>query len=169
MAPTIEQEREFLQVLRVYHDAVVHVPGLENRDRAGRLIKPLGLKLAGDLAGLSKSDMSNRLNPNMPEHRPTLEGFFMHLQAGMDLAPLDEIERSLGRVSFTLPDVEAHKNLAVDLAKAGREFGDVCQSMADALIDGKITRKEFAAFSKETDEAIAALAELREAMRQEVK
>ena len=164
----VEFEHAFRRVLVAYHHSVVHVPGIDSRDRTGRKIRPLGLKAAADMVGMNKSDLSNRLNVNMPEHRPTLEAFVMHLLSGMDTAPLDEIEHAIGRVAFQLPDVEAHANLAAELAKAGREFSDVCSSMAEALEDGRVTRREFERFSKETDEAIAALAELREAMRKEV-
>jgi len=165
----IEFERAWHAVLMAYHHSVVHVPGHVNHTRDGRQIRPMGLNAAAEIAGLSKSDMSNRLNVNMPEHRPTLEGFVLHLLSGMDTEALDVLERAMGRVAFKLPDLADHSDLAGDLAKVGKEFGKVCSSMSAALADGKVTRKEAEAFSAEVDDNIAALAELREAMKREVK
>ncbi len=162
---SVEHRRIWTRILNAYHDSVVYVKGVERRDRNGKPICPLGLKEAAKIAGLNPSDMSNRLNINMPEHRPTLEGFVLHLLEGMDMATLDEIERANGRVAIRMPDIEGHDDLQNELATAMREFGDVGSAFADALdersVGGKgITRREVLKIHKEIDEAVGALYEL---------
>jgi len=170
----IEHDRQWVRVLRSYHDAVIHVPGLVNRDRDGRSIRPLGIREAARIAGLHPNDMGNRLNPNKnkEDSRPTLEGFVRHLLAGMDIAPLDEIERTIGRVAITMPEVDGHEDIQRELAAAIREFGDVgraiCESMARESERGqKISRREMHTIRREVDEASGALYELMAAIEEE--
>lgn len=170
----VEHDRAWVRVLKSYHDAVVHVPGLSNIDRDGRPIKPLGTKEAAHIAGLNVSDMSNRLNINLPEYRATLEGFVRHLLSGMDTAALDEIERAIGRVAIRVPDVEGHADIQRELAASIREFGDVGRAIAGAMDENseagrEISARELVEIHKEVDEAVGALYELLAAIEAEVK
>jgi len=129
----VEHDRACLRVMQAYHESVVHVPGLTRLSRDGRKIKPLGLKEAASIAGLSVSDMGNRVNVNMPEHRPTLEGFVRHLLAGMDFAALDEIESACGRVAIRLPEIHDHGDLQAEILACGKEFGELCNAIAESM------------------------------------
>jgi len=165
----IEHDRACLRVMQAYHESVVHVPGLTRLSRDGRKIKPLGLKEAASIAGLSVSDMGNRVNVNMPEHRPTLEGFVRHLLSGMDYAALDEIESACGRVAITLPETPEHGDLATETVRVGKEFGDVFALLQDVFqpdSDGgtRLTRREKERFHCEVREAQAALQALMAAL-----
>jgi len=163
--PCIENDRAWLRVLAAYHDSVVHVPGLTRVDRNGDKIKPLGLKEAARIAGLSVSDMGNRVSVNMQEARPTLEGFVRHLLSGMDTSALDEIESACGRVAIKLPDIHDHADLQAEVLASGKEFGDVCRAISNAISPDshkgrRISRRELDGIHREIDEAVAQLYEL---------
>ena len=171
---SIEQDRAWQRIVHEYHHAVVHVPGVVKHDKAGKPIKTMGVKEAAKIAGLSTSDMSNRLNPNMPEHRPTLEGFVMHLLNGLDKAALDAIESELGRVAIDVPDFQGCDDLQGELVACIKEFGDVGQAMqkamaADSAGGKKITRRELLAIKKEIEEAVSELYALLAAIEAGVK
>ena len=170
---TLEHDRAWLRVLTLYHDSVVHVPGLSRHSRSGGKIKPMGLKEAAEIIGLNHRDLSNRLNVNMPEHRPTLEGFVRHLMEGMDMAALDELESAVGRVAIKVPEIHEHDDLQTELMACIKEFGDVGKALQEATDKDsrggrKITRSEFAHIRHETEETVAQLYELLSAIEQEV-
>jgi len=171
---SIEQDRAWQRVVHEYHHAVVHVPGVVKRDKDGKAIRTMGVKEAAKIAGLSTSDMSNRLNPNMVEHRPTLEGFVMHLLNGMDKTALDAIESELGRVAINVPDFHDHGNLQGELMACIKEFGDVGSALQNAMADDShkgriISHREFAIIKKEVEEAVSELYALLAAVEEGVK
>jgi len=173
MAP-LEHDHAWQRVLHAYHESVVHVPGLTRYGRAGKVIKPLGLKAAAEIAGLSVSDMGNRVNPNMPEHRPTLEGFVRHLLSGMDMASLDEIESAVGRVSIKVPEITDHDDIQSELMNCIKEPGDVGACLKEILAPEspggrKPTRKQFNRLVREVREVEAAFEMLLAAVDRKVK
>jgi len=170
----IEHDRAWQRVLHDYHDAVVHVPGVSKHGKDGEPIRVLGLKEAAHIAGLNRNDMSNRLNPNMVEHRPTLEGFVLHLLNGMDKSALDAIESALGRVAIDVPDFHEHEDLQGELMACIKEFGDVGSALQNAMSDDshkgqRISRREFTVIKKETEEAVSELYALLAAVEEKVK
>lgn len=161
----IEYDRSWRRVIQSYHDSVIHVPGVTRSDRDGNEIRPLGMKEAAHIAGLTPTDMSNRVNPNMPEHRPTLEGFVLHLLSGMDTSALDEIESAIGRVAITVPEIGSHDDLLRELLDCIKEFGDIGESIRQAQSkhsDGgiRITRREARSIRHEIEDEVAQLYEL---------
>jgi len=170
----IEYHRAWQRVLHDYHDAVVHVPGVSKHGKDGKTIRTLGTKEAARIAGLNPNDMSNRLNPNMPEHRPTLEGFVLHLLNGMDTSALDAIESSIGRVAINVPDVCGHENIEKELMACMKEFGDVGAALQAAVCSdsqggSRITKRELANIRVEVEEAVAELYALLAAVEEGVK
>lgn len=170
---TIESERAWARILHDYHHSIVHVAGVDHRDTHGRKVKVMGLKEAAKTIGINKTDLSNRLNPNMPEHRATLEGFVLHLLSGMDLAALNTLESALGRVAIDVPDIEHHDNIEQELFACIKEFGDVGQSLRDATAadsDGgeAITRREFDVIHREIEGAVSELYALLAAVEEQV-
>jgi len=171
---SIEQDRAWQRVLHDYHDSVVHVPGITKHGKDGKAIRTLGLKEAAHIAGLNRNDMSNRLNPNMPEHRPTLEAFVLHLMNDMDTAALDAIESSIGRVAIDVPDFHDHGDLQGELMACIKEFGDVGSALQNAMANDShkgrsISHREFAIIKKEVEEAVSELYALLAAVEEGVK
>ncbi|MCF7821865.1 MAG: hypothetical protein K9M17_05440 [Mariprofundaceae bacterium] len=166
---SIEQDRAREIIHCALHDCIVRVPGGSRFQRFGKPIKEFGVKLAARVLGTTPDQIRNMADTNKPDHRFYFDQLVdLHLD-GMDPAWLDELEHAISRVAFTVPDVRHHDDLSRELMRAIDEFGDVGRSMAEALADGRVTRKEFAHFDRECDEAIGALAELREAFRAKVK
>ena len=138
------------RVLIALRDAVKHTPGGSRFSTSGRPIKPMGIGLAAEVTRRSEDYLQNALNDT---HQLQLEDFILLLQADMDLSPLDELERSLGRVAFKLPDAADHPDLASALLELGKEFGDTFEALSRALhshSDGgcAITAREFRAFDR---------------------
>ena len=157
-----------------YHDSVVHVPGLTRRDKRGHKIKALGLKEAARIASLNVSDMGNRLNPNMPEHRPTLEGFVLHLLNGLDVSVLDALESELGRVAIDVPDVQEYADLQSELLACIQGFGDVGKTLQAAMQPdshhgSRISRREFKGIKKTIEGEVAELYALLSAIEESIE
>jgi|GEM_PF-1206571 len=167
MQISMEQERVWRRVLRLYHAAIVPSHDLPVAGRDGQPIKPMGVRLAAEAIGLTPTDMANRLNPNLPTSRPTLEGFLTHLLLGMDRAPLDEIEAAIGRVAIDLPPAESYDDadLVQLLARACREHGEWMVSVSEALADGRIEPNEYDRIGREANDAFAAIAGVLQALR----
>ena len=81
------------------------------------------------------------------------------IRASSDFRLLDYIERSLGRVAFSVPrNRPGFERLHAELSKSIKEFGELVKVVGDSLEDGKITDAEREHCTKEGYELIQAVA-----------
>ena len=67
-----------------------------------------------------------------------------------DYQVLDYLEAAVGRVAIVLPSGAAGtRELAGQVCKAVREFGDVAREAGNAIADGAVTKREAAAVERE--------------------
>ncbi len=163
------------RVMYALRDAVKHTPGGSRFSTKGQEIQPMGIEYAAEVTGRTRTYMDTAINPEDDGHRLQLEDFLLLLQSGqLDLSVLDEMERLVNRVAFPLPDSHTHQDLAAELMGLGKEFGDVFNSLSEAMKRDsdrgeEISMREFTTFSREVDELIAKACELREEVRARVK
>lgn len=82
-------------------------------------------------------------------------------------APVELLATERGGVFVKLPPVQAHTtSMTLQLAHTVKECSEAAAHAAVHIIDGKVTREEFASFKKENREAIAALLALEHLMEQ---
>jgi len=166
---SIQDDRSIELAAHALHDSLVRVPGGSRILRHGIPIKPFGCKLAAQILGKSPADVQNMADPRKLDHQMHLDKYHKLLLEGLDPAWLDEVEHSIGRVAFKVPEAVVHHDLSQELMHAIAEFGDVGKCMGEVLVDGVVTVKEMHRFEREVDEAIAAIVELREALREKVE
>jgi len=169
MILSVEQEHLLDCVKQALHDAVVRVKGGSRFTRDHRPIKPMEPKHAAEILGKTADEVRNMVDPNKPDHRMYLDQFHTLLMQSMDTVALDEIERSIGRVAITVPYALEHEDLSEELMHTIKEFGDVGRQLSEALDDGIVRQDEFDEFDRECNEAMGAIAELREAVRAKVE
>jgi hypothetical protein len=98
----------------------------------------------------------------LPDLEQALDLDDLSLSSGGRAEILEAQARQLGHVVFRLPegfgDAAA---LALQLAKATSEFGDIAQVVVEALGDGTVDNCEAGRIASQIDEAIAALVVMR--------
>lgn len=164
-----EHERAANAVLLATHDAVVYVQGGSRFASSGRKIKPMGTRHAGEVTGHTDKHIRNCLDIHQPTHQLSLRAWILMLMAGMDRSPLEELARQLDMVLIPVPTGQAHQDLRGEILNSGKEFGDVCTAIADALADKHITRKELARIRREIDESVVQLYALLAAVESEAQ
>lgn len=104
----------------------------------------------------------NRNDVDLPglEHALALDE--AALACGGPASILQAMASELGHVAIQLPEAhgEAHA-VAIQLAQATAEFGDIARAVTDALSDNQIDGREEQAIAAQIDEALAALMRLR--------
>lgn len=107
-------------------------------------------KLAAKIR-MSVGRLYNISNPEMPEHRPSVEAFRAILLNTDDMRSLDVIEKENGRAAFKLPDFSkvTDASLLENFSRLIKEIGDVGGRLTDAAKDGRIDRDEAKAIEKE--------------------
>ncbi|MFO6447843.1 phage regulatory CII family protein [Erythrobacter sp. NE805] len=124
-----------------------------------------GIKNAAHVCGVSETQ-AGRWNcltdHDLPkrEHLGPLDELAM---AASGRAPiLEELARQLGHVAFPLPEAHGEgQAVAVQLAEATAEFGQIAQAVVAGLADGRLDAGESAAVATEIDDALRALGRLR--------
>lgn len=124
-----------------------------------------GIKNAAHVCGVSETQ-AGRWNCLTDHDLPLREycGLIDELaMANTGRAPiLEEMARQLGHVAFCLPEPHGHgHSVAVQLAEATAEFGQIAQAVVAGLADGRLDIAESATVAKEIDDAMRALARLR--------
>ena len=170
--PTIEAEVTYQRVMESLHDAVIYRPGGPRYATNGRRnIKPMGSKMAGEVIGHSHGYVRKLLSLECPKHDVTLKHLVMWLLAGMDTAPLDELESAVGRVAFAVPECDGHDDLHMEAVRVGKEVGDVFAKLQqitdeDSAGGSRITRREAESLAREAREACAAVMALVQAVEE---
>lgn len=129
---------------------------LNSRKSVASIAEAMGFK--------SESSLYKSTNPS-ENHRLHLENLPVLIHETGDFAILDEIEALLGRVSFVIPTAQAVPEIHAETGKAIKEFGELIQEVAQAVLDGRIDRIEKERLEKEGHEAIRQIAHLLETVR----
>jgi hypothetical protein len=131
-----------------------------------RAIKHVGgIDRAARVAGVSTSQ-AGRWNNRNDIDLPTLEHMVELDEAALACGGKAEIlatfAAELGHVAIPLPDVAGSQaNLALQMAEATAEFGDVARTLMAALADDRIDNREAGALAQEIDDAMQALGRMR--------
>jgi len=116
--------------------------------------------------GMARSSLLNMANPNNIEPGWPMKRFRQVVAITQDVRPVQAICEEAGGVFVPLPRTDVGEDeLMLGVARAGKEFGDVCASMTKALRDHRITAGELEAFHQEVMENIGVLYELDQLMR----
>jgi hypothetical protein len=111
--------------------------------------------------GIARSSLLNMANPNTEEPGWPLKRVLQVVALTGDTRPVQAICEEAGGVFVPLPSgVVDEDGLMLHLAKAGKEFGDVCASLTRSLEDGRIQPAELKDFHKQVMENIQVLHEL---------
>jgi len=124
-----------------------------------------GIKNAAHVCGVSETQ-AGRWNCLTDHDLPLREYCHLIDEAAMahtGRAPiLEEMARQLGHVAFCLPEGHgAGQAVAVQLAEATAEFGQIAQAVVAGLADGRLDVSESATVAKEIDDAMRSLGRLR--------
>jgi hypothetical protein len=131
-----------------------------------RAIKHVGgIERAGQACAVSPSQ-AGRWNNRNDIDLPTLEHMVELDEAALACGGRAEIlatfAAELGHVAIALPDVTGSQaSLALQMAEATAEFGDVARTLMAALSDDAIDNREAGALAHEIDQAMGALGKLR--------
>lgn len=104
----------------------------------------------------------NRNDHDLPglEHALALDE--ASLACGGRAAILQALASELGHVAIELPRANGEAEaVAIQLARATAEFGDIARAVTDALSDNRIDGREEHTIAAQIDEALAALMKLR--------
>ncbi|MFQ5701433.1 MAG: phage regulatory CII family protein [Acidobacteriota bacterium] len=81
------------------------------------------------------------------------------IKASGNTAILDFLEAAVGRIAFDIPRPDAPPELAIKSAGLiAKEAGEVIETIADAILDGRITKAEAHRIQREAKDAIRELA-----------
>lgn len=123
---------------------------------------PGGVPALAARAGMSPNTLQHKLNPHCATHHLYIED--AELLTALTGAP--DIAHALALAcSHVCVPVAAHAASADAtqcIATLVREFADVAQAAADALRDGRVTRRELARYDEQFAELVSAAVELRE-------
>jgi len=124
--------------------------------------KAYPIKALADELGKAESTLRNELT-EQPGYKPGLRTAVLIMRRTMDLRPLDGIEEMFGRIAFPIPKCD-RTNCIPLLRLAGKtmqEFGEHTQAVANALVDGAITRAEAEICLKELNDVLLSCIELK--------
>ena len=129
-------------------------------------IQHLGGIAGGERAtGLSSSQVgrwNNLIDADLPgiDHALALDE--AALACGGRARILEALAADLGHVAIRLPEGYGEvAPVALQLAEATAEFGDIARAVTDALSDNRICNRDQTSIAAEIDEALIALAKLR--------
>ena len=131
-----------------------------------RAIKHVGgIDRTARVAGVSTSQAgrwNNRNDIDLPTLEHMVELDEAALACGGSAEILATFAAELGHVAIPLPDVAGSQaNLALQMAGATAEFGDVARTLMAALADDRIDCREAGALAHDIDQAVAALVTMR--------
>lgn len=123
---------------------------------------PGGAPALAPRMGMSFKTLENMADTRQDSHGWNLRRFRQAIGETKDLRPLHALCAEFGGV-FVKTDVAGQGDDAVlaALARLGREFGEVCSTLHDALTDGRVTPKEYERFDAKLYEMNQVAADLR--------
>lgn len=143
--------------MKLFNPQVLSKILYDSPNRANKTIK----QTAQQMGGIDERYLSRQLNPDDPGAKLGVEDF-VYLTAVTDTEALDYIEQAFNRVAVQIPtQCQAHDaRWFKHIASITKETGECVCTLADALADGELTRRELNHCIKETYDAIQALASL---------
>ncbi|WP_247869772.1 phage regulatory CII family protein [Herbaspirillum sp. ST 5-3] len=134
---------------------------------------PGGLEALSQRMNMSVNVLRNKLRPSIGTHHVTNEeeSLIMELceEAKVEdaLLPLHAKNWRHRMIAIALPTVDhlSDEDLTHSLCRAVKEFSDLAATTSMSLADGKVTAAELDQMEREAQEALAAVAELRDRMR----
>lgn len=120
------------------------------------------IKALCDRIGKAESTLRNELT-QIDNYKLGLKTAILIMRETGDLKALDRIEALFNRIAFAIPTCDKCDMIPV-LRLAGKmmqEFGEHTQAMANALMDGRITRAEAEICLKELNDVLASCIELK--------
>ena len=138
---------------------------------------PGGMEGVAQRLGINSQTLRNKLLRSNTTHHFYFEDFMrgMHVFEEARLprwsAPLHALAWEFGHVCIPVPQVhsECSIELSMGIVKIAQEIGDVARATHEAALDGVITKRELDVLDKEIEEAMAALAAHREALKAAAK
>lgn len=124
-------------------------------------------KQIADELGISYSYLASAGNPNLEEFHFQLRHLIPLTKSTRNFEVIDHIERTLGRVAFTVPNLTSTTEVTAETANIVREAGHLLTEMAQALADGRVQSQEWPAIARECEHVITAVCRLREAAKRE--
>jgi hypothetical protein len=133
-----------------------------------------GIKALAAQMEIAESTLYSMANPNAATHGWTFERWKQVQHLTNDRRPLHLVCKEFGGVFVETAVYHgvADDALLEQMAKLGKEFGDVCQSLTQAIADGRVTSKEVEDFNQqlyEMQQAGSALGERLGAMVDQTK
>lgn len=143
---------------RAYNPALMADLLYEARERCGKRLRQIAREM-----GDEEKYLSRKLNPaDEGAHLQVVNDLFFYL-AVTDLAPLDYLEACLGRVAVDLPDgAPDSREWLASVAAMAKETGEALAEVAEAVADNNVAPDEARRCVKELDEALGALARVRQ-------
>jgi hypothetical protein len=134
---------------------------------------PDGLDKLAKLMGMSEAVLRMKVSPKVTTHHLSDAEFSEVIQlcheAGVEdaLLPLRALNWKHGLVAFSLPALGEHtdEQLANTVCRVMKEAGDVAASVAESMADGKITMQEMDKIEREFQEALAAMGQWRQRVK----
>lgn len=124
--------------------------------------KAYPIKALADELGKGESTLRNELT-EQPGYKLGMRTAVLIMRRTGDLRPLDGIENMFGRIAFAIPKSN-HTDMVPILRLAGKmmqEFGEHTQALANALMDGVITRAEAEICLKKLNDVLGSCIELK--------
>lgn len=128
--------------------SVVHGMVLRNNPKA--IAEEIGKPYTTLLREINQHDEGAKLG---------VHDFSLITRITADFEALDFMERSLGRVAFSLPKSQpSMKRLHSKVAESLKEFGEFVEAVGDSMADGRITAEEIQRVKKEGYDLIQVVA-----------
>ncbi len=134
---------------------------------------PGGIEALSQCMGISVNVLRNKLSPTIASHYPSFEEVSAIIElcqrAGVPdaLLPLHALLTRHGMAAFVVPVPQkiASDDLSQTVCRVMSQVGDVAEAVSQALMDGKVTPAEADLIEREFHDALSALGEWRERIR----
>jgi len=124
---------------------------------------PGGAVKLANVAGMHAGTLANKVNPGMLGHKLSVAEAITLQTISRDYRILYAEASALNHTCVRLADWSGVSDVELleAYSKVHKEIGDLAQKISEAFADRRITRKEFIGITKEMDEAVRAMFELR--------
>lgn len=125
-------------------------------------------KQIADELGISYSYLASAGNPNLEDFHFQLRHLIPLTKATGNYDALDYIERTLGRVAFSVPVIQEDiSQVVAEISAMTLEFSHLMKEMSEALKDGAVHACELPYIARECEHLISRVCRLREAAKRE--
>lgn len=119
---------------------------------------PCGVAVLAGFLGCSEHSLQHKVSPSYPGAHCSPEELVTICEVTGDLGPLQAQAARLGQMLLPMPSVAGMDgDLALQLASACKEFGEMVTEISADLADGKVTPNEQRRIEREAAELIASI------------